>query len=178
MSRCIKVSDLKAFLKETCIITNPNEFNEYIKSEEKEMVSVADIEKLIKKYEHQNVLNFKHMFSEFRQAMSLPPKRYGGLTIEEWEQLNTLDFIYVLLSPTRQVKLSKWIIKKQLSKSAKILSDPEGFLRYHDGSEQPIPDNVIIEKARKDNDGYTGKAIDVMWLETFGYRILGVDGYE
>jgi len=167
MKKYISVEDLEPHYKR-----NSLRFKNLIEKAQP-MVAVSDIEKLLGK---PRCVGHGFIEADLRNLIIPQPKKYGGLTVDGWEQLNKLPYVeielYNNMSDTHIYFSSVFMDACGEAEEIKSLNpDPEGFYRYHNGGECPLPKNAIVEIERT---RLKKAAKYINWFAKFGYRILGV----
>jgi len=162
----IKIADWHGLILDGSIVENLN-------NEAEPMIPISYIEKLIASQSKEDKYS---LLGKLQEAIASEPKKYGRLTIPEWEQLAKLDFSLLEYHVLHDLDKSIFIKDYQgdYHDVIKLLPDPKGkFWRYHGGSEQPVPDNVIIKIYENEGIGEC-LASDMNWSCEFGYRIIDV----
>ena len=182
MKKYISVEDLERSISESHNTTALNNkecnqlYSEVYRAIDKAqpMVSVEDIEMITRRYRISGILDenkFRMMLKDIDKLITPQPKKYGGLTVDEWYQLLKLHNIRIILEGAHGYYLNIDTLNKAMDK-IELAPDPEGHYRHHNGGESPLPANVLIEI------GHTKSLVmadDKVWRGcVFGYRIIGV----
>jgi hypothetical protein len=142
-------------------------------------VSVDVLQELINLYN--SGTNHEIIMENLEELIKQEPKLYGGLTVEDWRKLEKLPYVLVELHDTLGDE-TEYFLDDFMRKSGEIedikelLPDPENLIRAHVGTEQPVPDDVLVHRCHMDGSvDQDSIAKNIVWSGTFtGYRIVGI----
>jgi hypothetical protein len=170
------------------IVTTGLDIN-YIKSwvVDNEVVKVSEIQDILDTYSLE-LTDYKAI-CEIIKLINPKPKKYNGLTLQEWEQLKKVNFVKITYGESnKKILLSDFVIfsenlitpSKDFVRKIKLLPDPNGFYRGHISDKCPVPGNVEVEVILFSGDVIKNLAGKFDWdVEDYNqgikaYRILGV----
>lgn len=177
MKKYIEVDELQGLIGHGVCI---QQLQELIRNAE-EGVNLKAIQDIVESHNRGNI-NSSRLVEKIKSLIPTIPNKYGGLTVDDWTKLSKLSYVMVsgyLDSGIHNYELNSFINRNGSDDTIRLLPDPENHIRAHISTEQPVPNNVLVQLY------YMGgtvtpsiRAGNINWIESAlsGYRIIGVDG--